>query len=738
MRKLIWFTLGFGAACAFCAYLWIPRGLILPLLIVSALLFVGFRDLLKVKSGSLLLLGLCAGIFWFSRFQTNVLEPLYELDGMTLDASIRCSDYGEPTDYGVRTEGKILIEDKYYPVLLYLNETETVEPGAVFSGSFRFKITAPGGQKESSYHQGEGVFLLAYQTEEVEGTLESQNWKDFPAVIRQRIVEILNSCLPEGDSSFSRALLLGDTSGLDYAVLTNLTVSGIRHIVAVSGLHISVLFGLLTFISFRKRFLTALTAFPVLLLFAAMTGFTPSVSRACMMCGLMMLASLVNMEYDGPTALAFSGLVLLLINPLVIVSLSYQLSFASVAGIFLFTPGIQKWLRSCFSVQKANRNRYRLVTWFSLSASVTLGATVATLPLCALHFGAISLAAILTNFLVLWAVSGIFYGLIGMCLLYVIWPAGAGMLGQLLSMLIRFVLTTAKIIAGFPLSAVYTRSSYIVAWLVFIYVLLFAYLLLKNRKPATLVCCIVLTLCIALLASWSEPKLNDTRFTVLDVGQGQCLLFQSEGRTYMVDCGGSSEAMAADAAAETLLSQGISQLDGLILTHYDRDHAGGLENLLSRIDAKLLVLPPVYTDLQLEADQIVYAIEDLLVTSGGTQIHVFASNIGGNSNENSLCILFDTENCDILVTGDCGDFAERLLLRRINMPDVDILVAGHHGARDSTSEALLEKVQPEIVCISVGRNNRYGHPATELLQRLGRYGCTVYRTDLHGDIVIRR
>ena len=206
----------------------------------------------------------------------------------------------------------------------------------------------------------------------------------------------------------------------------------------------------------------------------------------------------------------------------------------------------------------------------------------------------------------------------------------------------------------------------------------------------------------------------------------------------MVDCGGSSDAVAADAAAETLLSQGISKLDGLILTHYDRDHVGGVEHLLSRIDAALLVLPTVYSDLSLEAEQTIYASDDLSLNAGNTQIRIFATQIPGNDNENSLCVLFDTENCDILITGDRDGFGERSLLRNSAIPDVDVLVAGHHGSKHATCEELLTAVRPEIVCISAGRDNPFGHPAPELLMRLEQFGCTVYRTDLHGDILIRR
>ena len=104
----------------------------------------------------------------------------------------------------------------------------------------------------------------------------------------------------------------------------------------------------------------------------------------------------------------------------------------------------------------------------------------------------------------------------------------------------------------------------------------------------------------------------------------------------------------------------------------------------------------------------------------------------------SLCVLFQAKKCGILITGDRNAFGERSLLRHAEIPDVDVLIAGHHGAKSSTCEELLAAVKPEIVCISVGKDNPYGHPNSELLERLSDFGCAVYRTDQQGTITIRR
>jgi competence protein ComEC len=127
--------------------------------------------------------------------------------------------------------------------------------------------------------------------------------------------------------------------------------------------------------------------------------------------------------------------------------------------------------------------------------------------------------------------------------------------------------------------------------------------------------------------------------------------------------------------------------------------------------------------------------EDLVIEE--TEITIFASAEREDTNESSLCILFQPEDCDILITGDRSFDGEAELMNRVTLPDLEILVAGHHGSKTSTSWDLLNATRPEIVMISVGANNRYGHPTGETLERLGLFGCNIYRTDWEGTIIFR-
>ena len=751
MRRLMWFAFGLSAACAFGAYLGIPHPLLVccVTLVLGLVFFVlpGKKAILRPLA--VLMVGFAAGVGLFWGFDEWHLSAAREADGQTKTVTIRTSDFSRETPYGYAVEGTVTLDDREYDVRAYLNKTEEplqVCPGELITGDFLLRMTVTD-DSDASY-AGKGIFLLAYQRGDITRTFaEAEFWKDFPATIRQSILELIEKLFPPDSSAFAKALLLGDTLDLSYSTDTALKVSGIRHVVAVSGLHVSILFSAVYFLSGRRRVLTAVLGIPVLVLFAAVAGFHASITRACIMQILMIIALLFEREYDPPTALSFAVLVMLVQNPLCITNIGFQLSVGCMIGIFLFSGRIRTWILSdkCLGEAKGKGICARLKRSVAGSVSITLGAMTVTTPLCAVYFETVSLIGIVTNLLTLWLITFIFIGIIIVCLLGSVWVSLGTTAAWLISWGICYVLFIADVLSKFPLSAVYTKSIYVVAWLVFCYVLIVLFLVMKKKQPAVFASCMVLGLCAALLVSWAEPLFDDCRMTVLDVGQGQCIMLQHKGRTYLVDCGGKGERITADEAAETLLSQGISHLDGLIMTHYDADHSAGAVNLLSRVGADVVLIPDSEDAYGITEGLISVTEGELMTVSkqtvlnlDGSSLTVFPAVLADSGNESSLCVLFQTEKCVILITGDRSGFGERMLLRDANIPKVDVLIAGHHGSKYSACDELLQAVRPDVVIISVGEDNPYGHPASQTLERFDKYGCEVYRTDLHGTITYRR
>ena len=417
-------------------------------------------------------------------------------------------------------------------------------------------------------------------------------------------------------------------------------------------------------------------------------------------------------------------------------------------GIFLFAEQLRQYLLSVLKWQEKGKGksiRARLIRWTTGSISVTLSAMVFTVPLCAAYFGMVSLVGILANLLCLWVISFVFYGIILSCLLSGIWLGAAQSVAWVIAWPIRYVFSVSSLLSRFPLAAVYTDSVYIIVWLVFSYVLLISFLLLKRKHPIIATSGILVGLAVCVTLSWLEPRLYGTQISVIDVGQGQSILLKSDDAYYLVDCGSDKADAAADTVANYLLSQGVIQLDGLILTHYDTDHAGSALQLLSSVPAVKIYMPDTQDANGLRsviesdyAEQVELISNTQKLNISGGEIIFYPSNSAVSDNESSMCVLFQRENCAILITGDRSSQGERMLLAEVDLPSVSVLVVGHHGSRNATSFELLHAIRPTVAVISVSDDNPYGHPHTEVLERLQMYGCSIFRTDQQGTITFRR
>lgn len=748
VRRLLWLAVGFTAACAVGVYL-VSDSFLLLLggICLCAGIPLHFIKNAKSAIATMVLLGCAFGFCWTWGYQRYYLDSVRDYDGKAIETSVEVTEYSYATDYGVAVDGYIRLDGKRYKIRNYLVGVRELSPGDQITGKIRLRMTVEGAKQQATHHQGDGIFLLGYVDEgaTVE-KVDSASNRYFAANLRKNILAYIDRIFPEDTVAFAKALLLGHTYDLSYEQDTAFKLSGIRHIVAVSGLHVAIVFSFVYFISGRRRLWTVLLGFPMLALFAALAGFTPSVVRACIMQALMILALLLNKEYDPPTALAGAVLTILLVNPIAVTSVGFQLSVGSVVGILMFTGRIHDYILRGKRVElvKGRSLGARLLRWIVNTVSVTLGAMIATTPLCAWYFGTVSIVGVFTNILTLWVVSFTFYGIMLSCVLAALWaPAGIAV-AWAVSWPMRYVMLMAKLLSSLPLSAVYTCSIYIVVWLVFVYALLATLLLAKKKKPLLLVTCAAVGLLAATGASYLEPRMDNYRVTVLDVGQGACILFQSQGENYLVDCGGDDSKTVADQAAQLLLSQGVRSLDGVILTHYDEDHAGGLQYLITRIPVQKFYLPDIPDDgtnrktlSEHDPDAVHFISRITQVQAKDFQFTLYPADETAKGNESCLCILFQRENYDILITGDRDASGEKALLEQAELPKLELLVVGHHGSANAAGIPLLEATEPSAAVISVGRDNHYGHPAWQVQTRLRLFRTKLYRTDLHGTIIFK-
>lgn len=752
MRRLVWFALPFAAGCLLCTYLlpgtlrpWVAGGALALGLVLSLLLRGRSGKIARIAA-----LGLAAGILWFMGYSAVYLEPAEALAGLEDIVTLELADYPEETAYGARCPVRVPgVRGKavYYGGYDLLD----LEPGdRVISVVKYYSAARPGGE-DSGYYTSQGVFLRLYEGETV--SVERGvpgNLRYLPQRTAHWLKRTINGLYDQPTAGFITALLTGERDGLDEQSSSDLGEAGLLHITAVSGLHCTFLIGLLGVFLFRRQRLTALFGYPVLLFYMVMVGGTPSVVRACIMVGLMLLAPLLGREGDAPTSLAAAALVILLANPFAIASVSLQMSFAAVAGILLPGRKLQKFFKA-YRPRKLGKFGRRLWSFCMGALSASLGVMVLTVPLSAVYFGSLSLLAPVSNLLVLWIAPVLFAcALIGTTLCGLL-PALAP-LAAVPDLLARYVLWTAGVMAKIPGHSVVFTGAAAVMWLLLVYAMLGLCAVSKDRARKYAVALLLAAVCLA--AAKAMPRMlvrNDLLTAVaVDVGQGAATLLHAGDKTALVDCGSlTSPRQAGSAVADSMDTYGWDKLDCVALTHYHADHAGGLARLLARVEVEELLLPQLpdsegqaglqreVLDLAERYDiRVRYVEEPLEAALGTAHLTVYPPVAAGDTNEMGLTVLCAVGDFELLITGDMNSATERKLIETYDLPDIEVQMAGHHGSKYSTSAELLETARPEVGILSVGENS-FGHPTQEAMGRMAAAGMTLYRTDWQGNILIR-
>ncbi len=733
MRKLAWFAGAFSAGIFLAQYvLPLDRQLIVAtvclLLGVIALWLPDRWRRRGVLAGAALAMAL--GYNWLYARQVQV--PMEAAAGSERAVVMTLCDYALPTDYGAKAT--VRVEGLPGKALYYGDEVLLAcMPGQTVSGGVSLQSAARIRDEDVTSFTSKGVFLLAYQRGTMtvgKGSMESPRW--WPLRLGRAMQERIDRLFTGDAAAFMTAILTGDKSGLSTAAFANLSEAGLVHILAVSGMHCGFLLTLMVLLLGRhRRRLLALCTIPLLLFYALLTGGTPSVVRACVMMSLLLAAPLFHRDSDGVTSLCTSLFLILVTNPFAAASISLQLSFGAMAGMLLVTPRLYRLL-------SGGRKHGKVFRFTASGLSATIGALVLTLPLSGLYFGTVVLVSPLSNLLCLWAASVVFIsGLAAVAVSVFLMPLAA-LLAVIPQVLTLYILLAADWLAQLPYHALHTSNPYLAGTLALVYGLLGLAWFRREKRAGILAAglsVVSLAVCVLLGAARYQSDLD---IVMLDVGQGQSVVLKSGDTFLLADCGSANSWYdPGETAVGQLRTMGCKTLDYLLLTHYDEDHLNGVPDLLARMKVKTLLVPEgahALTALAASSGTEVRIVREVERLPVGTAEWVIFPPLGeGEDNERGLSLLASAGEQDFLLTGDMSGAMERRLLATWPLPDVEVLAAGHHGAKSSTSEALLEGVRPELVCISVGPNS-YGHPTVETLWRLKESHCTVYRTDLHGDI----
>lgn len=623
------------------------------------------------------------------------------------------------------------------------------------------------------------------------GTIEVIN-SDYSGIrqglyeLRMEIIERLEKLCSDNNGIFSiinnkngiiGAIILGDKTDLDSDIKELYSVSGIAHILAISGLHISFI-GMAIYRLLRRRFrflFSAAVSIPVVLSFGIMSGFGISTIRAIIMFILKIIGEVLGRKYDAITAISLAGFVLLVQNPFVVCNSGFQMSFGAIIAIVLILPIVEEILNTDNKIIKV------------LSANFTISLVMN--PILAWNYYELPTFSFLLNIVVVPLMSVVIVssivGIFCSCIMFgfgkvVIFP-GCGIL-ELYTFLCNIInkSSVASIVVGQP------KVTIIIVYYAILLVVLFG---LKNirtkytraekerniiKKETGLVlekkakkerrikgqnvkvrlaCIVGFLLLNCLIYYIPNPGFY---ITFIDVGQGDGILIHGDnGMKVMVDGGSTSEKQVAkNCIVPYLKAEGIGTIDYSIITHTDKDHISGILEILennnsNRIRIKNLVMPDInmkddtYNELiekaKLKKINVLYIKKGTALSLGKTKIKcIYPETTTTASDKNDYCTVLSVKNktSKILLTGDISKEIEEKIKDDIE-ENYTVLKVAHHGSNYSSSEKFLKKVNPKYSIISVGKNNSYGHPGNETMERLRKQGGVIYRTDEKGGITIR-
>lgn len=587
--------------------------------------------------------------------------------------------------------------------------------------------------------------------------------------------------LPE-DAGILSAVLLGEKEDLDSAVYELYRKNGISHLLAISGLHISIV-GLGIWKLFRKGgagfWISGIFAGGFLIAYGMMVGSGPSVVRAVSMAGLSFLAAAAGRTYDLPTAMCIPALGLLLTHPYLLTQASFQLSFLAV--ISLVYPG------RLFS---ARGETFFTNEKFSAAASaffVSLSLQMVTAPVVCWHSFGIPVYGVFLNLLVIPLMTYVVLsGFIGLGLSFLSVSAGGAMLGgahyilKLYEVVCNGIgkLPGAELVLGQP--EVWKIGCYygLVVSGAIIYergmkiaekfhekkhkskekseesvLNLWKTRILIDRKHRLVFLCAAWLLAFFFLLPSRPAGLS---VTFLDVGQGDGIVLRFASRTILVDCGSSQQKSVGEKVLVPYLrSQGVTYVDLAVMTHGDQDHINGIRYLLEHPESGIrlggLMMPKAGNDeiygkmaeLAKEQEIPVYyaAAGDRIENIAGKGMYMECLSPEGEEkfsdrNEESLVFRVTYDRFSMMLMGDLETGGEENLVGSGVLSPVTVLKAGHHGSATSSGESFLEKLSPEITVLSYGRKNRYGHPAKEVKERLGNIGSEILETGISGAVMI--
>ncbi len=568
------------------------------------------------------------------------------------------------------------------------------------------------------YLERKGIYYLI-SIDTIEKVKENHN----PLYLVKTVIQ--NHISTYQSKGYLMTFILGDHQFLDQDIKTTYQEIGVSHLLAISGMHISLLSGI--FLFFLKKMIKKenicyiITVF-FLIFYMFLTGNSPSVSRAVILFSLLTCNQLLKWNLKTIQIWCLTFTILVFQNPNLLLEVGFQFSF--IVSFYLIL------LQSKFK----NKSYWHTLFFVSIiSFSVSF-------PITIFHFYQVNILSVIFNFIFVPFISCFIFPF---SLLTFFFP----FLDSIFLFFLRIMENLALFCNHFTWSKlIWVRPS--ILWIFLYYVILTLFFYKKKKR-------ILIIFFLLLSYQYFYLFLFPNQFLIMiDVGQGDSIFIHSNNHNLLIDTGGKisypkeewQERKTSSLAENTLLpllkSLGIRKLDYLLLSHGDYDHMGEAKYLVNNFKVeKVIFNDGEYNDLELELIELLknngipYGQKLEKISLGNISLYFLNTKIYDNENDNSNVIYTMINGKKLLLMGDAGIEKEKDILQKYNLYDIDILKVGHHGSKTSSSKEFINKIHPKYSLISVGANNRYGHPNSEVLDRLNQ--SKIFRTDFDGSIVLK-
>ncbi|MBK8987991.1 MAG: DNA internalization-related competence protein ComEC/Rec2 [Chloroflexi bacterium] len=583
--------------------------------------------------------------------------------------------------------------------------------------------------------------------------------------LKQKAQNAINRLIPDPEAALLSGILLGNDNGIPPDLAEDFRVTGMTHIIAISGFNIALLIAILISLvdPFLPRKTAVLVAVVGVILYTILVGAEASVVRAAIMGSLFLFTSRwLGRRNFAYASLFFAGFLMTLFRPLTLWDVGFQLSFTATLGLMLYADPFTTWTRRQLYHVADRPVSNQAMGILSEAVLLTVAAQILTLPLMIGYFRQLSLISLLANAFVLPIQPGVMLWGGAATLVGMVWAP----LGQPLAWVAWLFLTaTIRLVRAFaavPFAAVPLHVPLTGILLMYAVIGAVTWFVKATPERRTAVSDFLRQnisqrlalggslVVLLLVGSWwaSQP---DGRLHVafLDVGQGDAIFIQTPtGRQILVD-GGNFPSVLTDRLGRHMPFWD-RDIDILIATHPDADHVTGLTALFDRYQVGRVI-----TNGQGLGESAIYDAVLQAAAAQGTPVHRALAGevieigdgvrlevlhpgavLTGDRNENSVVLRLVYGDFSALLTGDADEASEAVMLANGRSLASLVLKAGHHGSQTSSSPPFLQAVQPQVLIISSGADNKFGHPHPEVLEWAQKLGTAVLRTDELGTIEV--